>query len=284
MINPGETPQYKIDVHQHFWNYNPVEYDWMSESMDSLKRDFLPRDLKKDRSGTGYESSITVQARQTREETDWLLKLAEESTDILGVVGWLDLCSPDIPDTLSQYSNNPMLKGLRHVLQNEEDDDFMLRPDFLNGISHLESAGLLYELLISPKHLKNTIRLVEMFPGQRFVLDHIAKPQIKDGIINEWADLLSELASFENVSCKVSGLVTEADWKSWKPTNFYPYLDAVWNSFGKNRIMIGSDWPVCNLAATFAQTVCLAEGYFEKYGLDVLRKVTAGNSSLIYHL
>ncbi len=284
MVNPGETPVYKIDVHQHFWKYDPVQYDWISGSMEVLKRDYLPHDLKKDRSGTGYNSSIAIQGRQTREETDWLLKLADENSDILGVVGWLDLCSTDISDTLGRYADKSMLKGLRHVLHDEDDDDFMLRPDFLNGISCLSSAGLLYEILILPKHLKNAIRLLEMFPEQQFVLDHIAKPQIKDGIIDEWAELINKVASFENISCKVSGLVTEANLRSWKPGDFYPYLDVIWNSFGSDRIMIGSDWPVCNLAATFPQVVCLAEGYFEKYGHNVIRKITVANPSQIYKL
>ena len=252
--------------------------------MAVLKKDFLPADLKKDRAVTGYSSSISVQARQTREETDWLLDLAEKNPDISGVVGWLDLCSSDIYELIENYSKKPILKGLRHALQDEVDDDFMLKPEFLNGISCLESAGLLYEILIFPRHLKNVIRLVEMFPKQRFVLDHCAKPQIKDGVIKEWAEMISKLAAFPNVSCKVSGLVTEADWRNWKPSDFYPYLDVIWNAFGKSRIMIGSDWPVCLVAATYPQVVCLIEGYFERYGEAAIRNLTLSNPSLIYQL
>lgn len=284
MINPGRTPSYKIDVHQHFWNYNPEEYAWISDEMNILKRDFLTSDLRSERKGTGYEASISVQARQSEKETDWLLQLAEKDSSILGVVGWLDLCSPGFPEKLLEYNRNPLLKGLRHVLHDEADDDFMLRRDFMNGISAMGSTDLIYEILIFPKHLPNTLKLVSSFPDQRFVLDHIAKPDIRRNEISEWSDLIKQLARYPNVSCKASGMVTEAKWREWKPDDFYPYLNVIWNAFGRERIMIGSDWPVCLVAGTYAQVVCLAEGYFEKLGEDILRKTTSGNASLLYNL
>ena len=252
--------------------------------MQVLKRDFLPLDFVRDASPMGYEGSISVQARQITEETDWLLSLAENNISIKGVVGWLELCASNIDVQISKYSEKKILKGLRHVLQDEIDDDFMLREEFMNGISCLGSTKLLYEILIFPRHLENAIKLVEMFPDQLFVLDHCAKPNIRSGEISEWAGLVKKLSSYTNICCKVSGLVTEADWQDWKPDHIYPYLDVIWNSFGEDRVMIGSDWPVCQLAASYPQVVCLAEGYFERYGARVIEKLSGGNASLIYQL
>ena len=249
-----------------------------------LRTDFLPGDLIKASAGTGYQGSIAVQARQSIEETDWLLDLASKNHSVRGVVAWLDLCGNDIEKQINEYASNPLLKGLRHVLQDEPDDSFILRPEFIKGISCLESAGLLYELLIYPRQIPNAIKLVGLFPSQEFVLDHCAKPNIRRGEIHEWAELLTQLASFPNVSCKVSGLVTEADWKSWKPNDIYPYLDVIWNAFGEDRIMIGSDWPVCLLAVSYPQALCLAEGFFEKFGDEVLNKLSSKNAFREYHL
>ena len=284
MHNSANQEYRKIDVHQHFWKYDPIEYAWISDQMSVLKRNFLPEDLFKAAEGTGFQESIAVQARQSIEETDWLLALASENPRIGGVVGWLDLCSPDIEQQLLKYAANPKLKGLRHVLQDEPDDFFELKPEFLKGISYLEAAGLIYEILIYPRQLKNAIRLAGLFPDQKYILDHCAKPLIEKGEILEWTEMITELASFPNVSCKVSGLVTEADWVTWKPDDFYPYLDVIWNAFGEDRIMIGSDWPVCLLAASYPQVVCLAEGYFEKLGDKVLKKLSSDNALREYHL
>ncbi len=278
-ISPG-----KIDVHQHFWRYDPVQYDWISDKMGVLRSDFLPRDFKKASHESGYLESIAIQARQSIEETDWLLEMAGKNLSIRGVVGWLDLCASNIEEQVNEYASNPLLKGLRHVLQDEPDDSFMIRPEFLNGISCLEPSGLLYEILIFPRQLTKAIQLASLFPSQRFVLDHCAKPRIGHGEIQEWAEMVTQLASFPNVSCKVSGLVTEADWNLWQPDDFYPYLDVIWNAFGEDRIMIGSDWPVCLLAASYSQVVGMAEGYFEKFGPEVLRKLTAANAIRIYQL
>ena len=274
----------KIDVHQHFWKYEPHQYNWISDGMEVLKKDFMPLDLDSARKGTGYSESIAIQARQSSEETSWLIKLADENSSIRGVVGWLDLCAPDIEDQISVYAEKSTLKGLRHVLQDEPDEGFMLKPEFLNGISCLESSRLLYELLIFPSQLENAIKLAGLFPSQIFVLDHCAKPGIRFGEINEWAEEITRLASFPNVSCKVSGLVTEADWLNWQEEDFYPYLDVVWNAFGEDRIMIGSDWPVCLLAATYRDVVGIADRYFNNIGQDILQKVTITNATRIYQL
>ena len=284
MINPGDTPTFKIDVHQHFWNYDPEQYEWISDDMEILRRDFLPVDLEHDRKDTEYKASICVQARQKRQETEWLLELAHYNPDLLGVVGWLDLCSQEFESDLRKYSDYRLLKGLRHVLHDEEDDGFMLRPEFIRGISSMEGSGLIYEILIFPRHIPNAIKLVEMFPRQEFVLDHCAKPDIRNGRINDWAEMISRLAEYPNISCKISGLVTEADWTNWKPDDFYPYLEIIWNAFGEERLMIGSDWPVCLVAGTYPQVVCLAEGYFEQFGSGVVQKLTSSNAKRIYML
>jgi len=274
----------KIDTHQHFWRYDQAQYDWISEDMSVLKADYLPDDLEEARSGTGYTESIAVQARQSIEETDCLLKLAENHRSIRGVVGWLDLQSPEIAQQIDKYASATLLKGVRHVLQDEEDDSFMLRPGFLNGITCLEDTGLLYEILIFPRQLEKAIKMVSLFPGQKFVLDHCAKPIIRLGEIQEWAEKVYKLASFPNVSCKVSGLVTEADWLLWQAEDFYPYLELIWNAFGEDRLMIGSDWPVCLVAASYPQVVGLAEDYFRNFGTETLRKITTENAIRIYRL
>ncbi|MCD6345913.1 MAG: amidohydrolase family protein [Bacteroidales bacterium] len=263
----------KIDVHQHFWKYNQTDYSWIHDSLSALKRDFLPDDLHNEMTKVRYSGSIAVQARQTEEETVWLLELAAQNDFIKGIVGWLDLCHPSIEEKLDHFAKNPLFKGLRHVLQDESDDAFMLRDDFQNGISHLASRNLVYEIVIYPKHLSYTVELVKKFPDQVFIIDHIAKPRIKSREIAEWAKYMNQLAEFQNVYVKASGLVTEADWKLWVPDDFSSYLDVVWKAFGEDRIMIGSDWPSCLLAASYAQVMCLIEGYFEKYSPQVMNKI-----------
>ncbi len=275
---------YKIDAHQHFWKYNPEEYKWIHDSLYTLKKDYLPDDFVHEMTKVRYSGCISVQSRQSLEETEWLLGLAAENSFIKGVVGWLDLCSEAIDDQLEKYTQNPILKGVRHVLQDEEDDAFMLRDDFQNGISKLAAKNLVYDILIYPKHLPYAIELIKNFPDQTFVIDHIAKPRIKAREIAEWASYINHLAEFQNVNIKVSGLVTEADWKLWVPDDFLPYFDVVWKAFGEDRIMIGSNWPVCLLAASYAQVMCLTEGYFEQYPPQVMSKIRGENAVRIYRL
>ena len=245
-----------IDAHQHFWVYDPREYDWIDDSMAALRRDFLPRDLKPELDQAGFQGCVAVQARQTIEETRWLLELAASSPFILGVVGWVDLQSPQVRSQLQAFAENPKLVGVRHVVQGEPDDRFLLRPEFLRGISVLEEFDLAYDILIYTKHLPVAAEFVRQFPRQRFVLDHLAKPPIKSGSLQSLdATESEELAAFPNVFCKLSGMVTEADWQHWKPEHMTPYLDVAFECFGPERLMIGSDWPVCTVAASYGRAM-----------------------------
>jgi L-fuconolactonase len=274
----------RIDAHQHFWRYNADEFDWIDDSMASLRRDFGPADLKVELDRAGFHGSIAVQARQSLEETRWLLELAALSPLILGVVGWVDLRSPEVRSQLLEFAGNPKLVGVRHVVQGEPDDRFMLRPEFLRGISALEEFDLAYDILIYPKHLPVAAEFVKQFPRQRFVVDHLAKPLIKSGTVQPWDSGMRELARFPNVFCKVSGMVTEADWQNWKPDHLKPYLDIALDCFGPERLMIGFDWPVCTVAASYAQTMNVVLDYFARYPTDVQDAVLGGNAQRFWKL
>lgn len=273
-----------IDAHQHFWIYKAAEYEWIDESMSSLRRDFLPHDLRPVLEGTGINGSIAVQARQTLDETRWLLDLADCSPWTLGVVGWVDLRSPDARSQLQRFSCNPKLLGIRHIVQSERDDRFLLAPDFLRGISLLEEFQLSYDILIYPKHLAVAAEFVERFPRQRFVLDHLAKPPIKSGEIDSWAKGVSRLAAFPNVYCKLSGLVTEADWHHWTPRQIAPYMDIACECFGSDRLMFGSDWPVCLVAASYAQAFELIGDYLLQKKPDWKDGVLGRNAQRFWRL
>src|SRR5207244_1698844 len=221
------------------------QYGWIDDSMAGLRRDFLPADLKRELEEAGFDGAVAVQARQTLEETRWLLELAASSNHVLGVVGWVDLRSSNVRLQLAEFAGNPKFLGVRHIVQSESDDRFLLQPEFLRGIAALEEFDLTYDILIYPRHLPVAAEFVKRFPRQRFVLDHVAKPLIKSGSLQPWQSGVRELAQDTNVFCKLSGLVTEADWKNWKSSDFEPYLDVALESFGKDRLMIGSDWPVC---------------------------------------
>jgi len=271
-----------IDAHQHFWKYSPAEYGWINDEMAALKRDFLPEDLKPLLAASGFDGSIAVQACHTIEETQWLLSLADKSQFIKGVVGWVDLCSADLPAQLDRLANHPRLVGVRHVMQAEPDDEFMLRDDFQRGIACLAGCGLTYDLLLFPRHLPVAVKLVQQFPQQRFVLDHIAKPGIADGLIEPWARDIRELAKHENVCCKLSGMVTEARWKHWKREDFRPYLDVILETFGPQRLMIGSDWPVCSLSATYAETIAIVDDYIRQLAPGQEEQILGGNCASFY--
>jgi L-fuconolactonase len=273
-----------IDAHQHFWMYSPAEYDWIDDSMAMLRRDFLPDDFKPVLESNDFHASVAVQARQTLEETRWLLELAERSPWILGVIGWADLRSPDIRSQLNVITRNPKLVGIRHIVQSEPDDRFLLQPDFLRGISVLEEFDLAYDILIYTKHLPVAAEFVERFPRQRFVLDHLAKPPIKSGNIDSWAQGISRLAAFPNVFCKLSGLVTEADWLHWSPEQITPFLDVAFESFGPDRLMIGSDWPVCLVAASYARAVEVIKSYLLQKKPESQDRVLGGNAERFWRL
>lgn len=256
----------KIDSHQHYWHFNTADYGWMGENMSVIKRDFLPADLLPELKSIDFDGSVAVQARQSLEETNWLLQLAEEHPHIKGVVGWLDLQSEQAEEQITAFAKHPKAVGVRHVIHDEEDIDFMLRPAFIRGVQLLEKYDLAYDILIFPKHLTNTIEFVKQFSDkQTFVVDHIAKPLIKDGIVSPWKEDIAALAKFPNVYCKVSGMVTEADWNTWTPENIRPYLDVVMDAFGSERILIGSDWPVCLVAGKYSEVMQVVTDYISTF-------------------
>ena len=274
----------RIDAHQHFWLYNSAEYGWIDESMAAIRRDFLPEDLVGKLSKNDFDGSVAVQTRQTLEETRWLLELAAASPRILGVVGWVDLRSPDAHSQLRSFAGNPKLVGVRHIVQAEPDDRFLLQPDFLRGISLLEEFDLAYDILIYTRHLPVAAEFVEKFPRQRFVLDHMAKPPIKTGEIDLWEDGIRQLAAFPNICCKVSGLVTEADWHHWTPEQIRPYLDVVFDAFGSQRLMIGSDWPVCLVAGEYGRVMDVVKDYVRSNCLRALEAILGENARRFWHL
>ena len=274
----------RIDAHQHFWVYDQREYAWIDDSMALLRRDFLPNDLKPELERNGFQGSVLVQARQTLEETRWLLELATGASFILGVVGWVDLQSPDVRSQLKALAANPKLVGIRHIAQSEPNDRFLLQPEFLRGISLLAEFDLAYDILIYPKHLSVAGEFVKRFPRQRFVLDHLAKPPIKSGNLHPWKLGIRELGTFPNVFCKLSGLVTEDDWQNWKPEHIAPYIDVALESFGPGRLMIGSDWPVCTLAASYTRTINLVESYLSQHPTEVQTAILGGNAQQFWKL
>jgi L-fuconolactonase len=273
-----------IDAHQHFWIYDSREYSWIDESMALLRRDFLPIDLEPQLKRADVHGTIAVQARQSLEETRWLLELAEQSESILGVVGWVDLRATDVRAQLKKLAGNSKFVGVRHVVQSEPDDRFLMQPDFIRGITALEEFDLAYDILIYARHLPVAAEFVERFPRQRFVLDHMAKPPIKSGSIEEWSRGIRDLAAFPNVLCKVSGLVTEADWANWKVEEIIPYLNVVFDAFGCKRLMIGSDWPVCLVAAPYESAMNVARKYLERYSAESQAAILGGNAQRFWRL
>jgi L-fuconolactonase len=274
----------KIDSHQHFWKYNPAHQVWMTDEMQVLKRDYLPAELQPLLKAIGFDGTIAVQARQMVEETEWLLKLADEHDLIKGVVGWVDLRSPALREQLERYAPHPKLVGVRHVVHDEPDDQFMLLPEFRRGIAALREFKLTYDLLLFPCHLPVAVKLVEEFPEQPFVLDHIAKPAIKERQVSPWKEDLKRLAKCPKVFCKLSGMVTEAKWKEWRADDFHRYLDIVIEAFGTERVMIGSDWPVCTLSGEYAQTMGIVVEYVDQFPSQVRDSILGGACARFYGL
>ncbi|BDD02357.1 amidohydrolase family protein [Persicobacter psychrovividus] len=271
-----------IDSHHHLWVYDPAAHDWISDEMSCLRQDFTGKELEHELSKANIDYCVAVQASQTEEETIFLLDQAAKCDRILGVVGWVDLCAESVPERLAHFSENPSFVGVRHVLQDEQDDAFMLRPDFVNGIAQLEQFNLTYDLLIFPRHLENAFKLVKQFPNQKFVIDHLAKPAIKAGEIDEWKKGMAKLAQCPNVYCKLSGMVTEADWLYWVKTDFSPYIYHLLEIFGADRLMFGSDWPVCTLAASYRSVRDLLNEHLE--GELMKRKIFGENAIRFYNL
>ena len=279
-----ELPMNKIDAHQHFWKFDPIRDSWIAEEMETIRRDFLPQDLEPLLKENGFEGCVVVQSDQSEEENDFQLNNAEKFPFIKGVVGWVDFQADNIEERLSHYSTFPKMKGFRHVLQGERDRAFMLRPAFKRGISKLKGFNFTYDILIFQDQLAFAREFVSTFPDHPFVLDHLAKPDIRSGAIQDWEKDIKALAEHENVSCKISGMVTEADWKNWKVDDFTAYMDAVVAAFGTKRIMFGSDWPVCQVAATYKQVTDLVRQYFSSFSPDEQARFFGGNASTFYSL
>ncbi len=273
----------RIDSHQHFWHFNEVDYDWMKADWP-IRRDYLPADLEPLLKASRLDGCIAIQARQTLEETRWLLELAASAPIIRGVVGWVDLRSPQVGNQLEHFATDPKFVGVRHVVQDELDNQFMLRADFRRGIKTLQQFGLTYDLLVFPHQLPAATKLASEFPEQSFVLDHMAKPLIADGILSPWREYIQALARLPNVLCKVSGMITEAKWHVWRGTDFRPYLDVVFQSFGANRLMFGSDWPVALLSGSYENVVALANEYFSHLRKEEQGGIFGENAARFYRL
>ncbi len=278
----------RIDTHQFFWRYSESEYGslypWSLPDAQRFRRDRLPGDLLPLMKQAGIDATIVVQVRQKLEENSWLLELADQHTFIRGVIGWVDLLSPKVQDQLERFAAHPRLCGIRYKLEFEADDRLMLRPEFLRGMSVLAQYGLPFDFLIRARHLTDCAELARTFPYQRFVLDHIGKPSIKTGELSPWEQDLRRLASLPNVFCKLSGMVGEADWSSWKPADFRPYLDVVLAAFGTKRLAFGSDWPECNLAASYLEVVQLVSDYTAELSEVEQTDIWWNNAERIYRL
>ncbi len=274
----------KIDSHQHFWHYCEVKHSWINDQMSAIKRNFLPQDLQLELESKGIDGCVAVQADQHEDETDFLIEQAREHNFIKGVVGWVDLRADNIEDRLSYYAQESIIKGFRHVVQDEPDVNFMRRPDFQYGISKLEKYGFTYDILIFPTQLAAALDTVKRFPNQKFVIDHIAKPYIRDGKIDVWKKGMQEIAACENVHCKLSGMVTEANWLSWKQSDFTPYLDAVIEMFGIDRVMYGSDWPVSLIEWSYGEVKGIIDTHIKNFSKEEKEKIYGKNAIAFYKL
>jgi L-fuconolactonase len=273
-----------IDAHQHFWKYNPQRDGWITEDMKILKKDFLPADLEILFKQNQISGSVLIQADPSEHENRFLLDLAGNHSFVRGVVGWIDLEAPGLDERLEYYRQFPLMKGFRNLLQGEVQRDSMLNPAFQHGIGKLNKYGFSYDLLILPDQLGFAERLATAFPDQRFVIDHMAKPFIKKGMISEWRTAIRKFATLEHVSCKISGLVNEADWEYWEIEDFRPYMDVVIETFGTKRILFGSDWPVCLPAAAYDEVKEIAEDYFYSFSISEQADFFGTNALNFYQL
>lgn len=273
-----------VDAHQHFWRYNARRDRWITEEMAVLRRDFLPPDLLPEFAANEIAASVAVQADQSERETMFLLDCADRHPEIAGVVGWVDLRASNLPERLAFFSRFKKLCGFRHVVQAEPDDSFLLREDFCRGVSRLHEFRFTYDLLIYPKQLPAACRFVERFPEQRFVIDHLAKPLIRTGKLDPWRGQIREIATHPNVFCKLSGMITEADWSRWSSDHCKPYLDVILDAFGPERLMFGSDWPVCLLAGTYRRVKSLVGDYVQSLSAGDREKIFGLNAVRFYGL
>lgn len=273
-----------IDSHQHFWQYEPKQHSWIDIKMSVIRRDFMPEDLKVVYDENQIDGCVAIEANQSFSETDFLLQLAEENDFIKGVVGWVDLKSKNIEGVLDTYSSFPKLKGFRHVVQAESDHNFLLRPKFLRGIAALEKHNFTYDILIFPHQLGATLEFVKKFPNQKFVIDHIAKPYIKDGFFDGWANLMLAIGEQPNVYCKLSGMTTEADYDDWTAEQIKPYFDLVLQAFGPERLLFGSDWPVCLVAGNYKETKELVTQFIAHLSPEEQKAIMGQNAINFYNL
>jgi len=273
-----------IDAHQHFWQYQPVKHAWIDDSMAVLKRDFLPVDLASIYQHNGIDGCVAVQADQSLEENDFLLNLANQHSFIKGIVGWEDFRAANIAERLESYKEIPLMKGFRHVVQAEADTNFLLRNSFMEGLGHLAKHGFTYDILVFPHQLGSVLELVRKMPNQKFVIDHLAKPYIKDGFFDGWATMMAAIAKYENVYCKMSGMITEANLTSWTPSDFEPYMQVILENFGAKRILFGSDWPVCLLAGNYAAVKDLVANFINTLSDSEQQAIWGGNAIQFYGL
>ena len=274
----------RIDAHQHFWRYDAARDKWITDAMSVLRRDYLPQDLEPELARNHVDATIAVQADQSEKETEFLLDLAQRHSFIAGVVGWIDLRSPKLEERLRHFSQFERLVGFRHIVQAERDDCFLLQHDFMRGLRQLQPYDYTYDLLVYPRQLPAAVELAARLPDQRFVLDHLGKPEIRSGQRGGWRQQIRDLAAQPNVSCKLSGIVTEADWSSWTVDQCKPCLDAVFESFGPQRLMFGSDWPVCLLAANYSQVLELVLNYASQCAPSQQEAILGGNATRFYRI
>ncbi|RFS15299.1 amidohydrolase [Emticicia sp. C21] len=272
-----------IDAHQHFWYYNAADYAWIDDSMKAIQRDFLPADLEPILQKNGFDGCVLVQVNQTEQENDDFLKFADLYDFIKGVVGWVDLRAENLWERLSYFKQFNKLKGFRHIVQGEP-LGFMQHDSFVKGVKKLVDFDYTYDILIYPKQLKDALHLVRECPDNKFVIDHIAKPDIKNKEISKWSNYMKEIAQHEHVFCKISGMVTETDWHKWKKEDFYIYLDMALEFFGTDRIMYGSDWPVCLVAGTYEEQLSIVQSYFNKLSKTEKDKLFGENATRFYGL
>lgn len=273
-----------LDSHQHFWQYEPEKHSWIDDNMSTIRKDFLPEDLQLVYEKNDVSGCVAVQADQTLEETNFLLDLADKHDFIKGVVGWIDLRGNGVKDELEAYKSYAKLKGFRHVVQGEADPNFLLRPQFSRGIGMLSDYDYTYDILVFPHQLGAVLEFVDRFPNQKFVIDHCAKPYIKDGFYQGWAVLMSEIAKRSNVFCKLSGMITEADYLHWTNEQIQPYMSLIIEAFGPGRIMFGSDWPVCLVAGNFARVKKLVTDFIADLSASEQNAIMSENAIKFYNL
>jgi L-fuconolactonase len=272
-----------IDSHQHFWTYRPERDTWITPEMETIRRDFYPEDLLPIQMVNKIEGCIAVQADSSEKETDFLIKCAREHSFVKGVVGWTDLRSPQLQARLEYYHEFSEIKGFRHIVQSEP-DGFLLDDSFCRGIAQLEQYSFTYDILVYPKQLPEVLQFVKKFPRQKFVIDHLAKPLIREKKLEPWRQLMKEIAQHDNVYCKISGLVTEAEWKAWRPTDFTPFQECVLEAFGPRRLLYGSDWPVCLVAASYEEQFTLTTRFISGLSPTEKKSVMGGNATSFYQL